>query len=89
MYFPLHVGGIIMFGGILLFDADFIHVVSITFTSLILTELLMVALTIRTWHWLMVVAELLSLALYIVTLVVLRKYFGEFSHFTLCKPHGK
>ena len=51
--------------------------VSITFTALILTELLMVALTIRTWHWLMLLAEVISLALYIGTLIVLRGYFGE------------
>ena len=66
-----------MFGGLLLFDQDFIHVVSITFTALILTELLMVALTIRTWHWLMLLAEVISLALYIGTLIGLRGYFGK------------
>lgn len=67
-----------MFGGLLLFDQDFIHVVSITFTALILTELLMVALTIRTWHWLMLLAEVISLALYVGTLAVLKNYFGKF-----------
>lgn len=66
-----------MFGGILLFDDEFIHVVSITFTSLILTELLMVALTIRTWHWMMFAAEIFSLAVYIASLVLLKDYFGE------------
>ena len=66
-----------MFGGILLFDEEFIHVVTITFTSLILTELLMVALTIRTWHWLMVAAEVFSLAVYIATLAVFKDYFGK------------
>ena len=71
-------GGIIIFGGLILFEEQFIHVVSITFTSLVLTELLMVALTVRTWHWLMVLAELLSLSLYIASLVVLRDYFGEY-----------
>lgn len=73
----IYQGGIIMFGGLLLFDQDFIHVVSITFTALILTELLMVALTIRTWHWLMLLAEVISLALYIGTLIVLRGYFDQ------------
>lgn len=67
-----------MFGGLLLFDEEFIHVVSITFTALILTELLMVALTIRTWHWLMVVAEILSLGIYVASLFLLRNYFGKF-----------
>lgn len=68
-----------MFGGILLFEDDFIHVVAITFTSLILTELLMVALTIRTWHWLMVAAEVFSLSVYVATLALFKKYFGKFS----------
>ena len=75
----IYQGGIIMFGGILLFDEEFIHVVTITFTSLILTELLMVALTIRTWHWLMVAAEVFSLAVYIATLAVFKDYFGEWT----------
>ena len=66
----------LLFGGLLLFESEFIHVVSITFTALILTELLMVALTVRTWHWLMVLAELLSLGIYMVSLVVLKSYFG-------------
>lgn len=39
-------GAAIMYGSFILFDDDFIHVVLITFTSLILTELLMVALTV-------------------------------------------
>ncbi|XP_012936830.1 probable phospholipid-transporting ATPase IIB isoform X3 [Aplysia californica] len=73
----LYQGGIIMYGALLLFEAEFIHVVSITFTSLILTELLMVGLTVRTWHYLMVLAQLLSLAIYIVSLAVLKDYFDN------------
>ncbi|XP_048254813.1 probable phospholipid-transporting ATPase IIB isoform X1 [Haliotis cracherodii] len=71
----IYQGGIIMYGALLLFEEEFLHVVSITFTSLILTELLMVALTIRTWHYLMIVAEVFSLAIYIASLVVLKDYF--------------
>uniref|UniRef100_A0A8C3PUD7 Phospholipid-transporting ATPase n=1 Tax=Chrysolophus pictus TaxID=9089 RepID=A0A8C3PUD7_CHRPC len=40
-----------------------------------LTKLLMVALTIRTWHWLMVVAEFLSLGCYVASLAFLNEYF--------------
>ena len=36
-----------MFGALLLFEEEFIHIVAISFTALILTELTMVALTIR------------------------------------------
>ena len=70
-------GGVIMFGALLLFEDEFIHVVAISFTALILTELIMVALTIRTWHWLMVIAEIFSLLIYILSLVILKDFFGE------------
>ncbi|CAF1625502.1 unnamed protein product [Adineta ricciae] len=40
----------IMYGAMIKFDDDFIHIVSITFTALILTELIMVALTVHIWH---------------------------------------
>lgn len=65
-----------MYGALLLFESEFVHVVAISFTALILTELLMVALTVRTWHWLMVVAELFSLACYLASLAILSEYFG-------------
>jgi len=66
-----------MFGALLLFEDDFIHIVSIAFTALILTELLMVALTIRTWHYLMIVAEFLSLLIYVASLFIFSSYFGR------------
>uniref|UniRef100_A0A6I8R2I6 Phospholipid-transporting ATPase n=1 Tax=Xenopus tropicalis TaxID=8364 RepID=A0A6I8R2I6_XENTR len=72
----IYQGGILMFGALVLFESEFVHVVAISFTALILTELLMVALTIRTWHWLMVVAELFSLASYVASLAFLNEYFG-------------
>ncbi|XP_044599951.2 probable phospholipid-transporting ATPase IIB isoform X3 [Equus asinus] len=72
----IYQGGILMYGALLLFESEFVHVVAISFTALILTELLMVALTVRTWHWLMVVAEFLSLGCYIASLAFLNEYFG-------------
>ena len=76
-----------MFGALLLFEDEFIHVVSISFTGLILTELIMVALTIRTWHWLMVIAEFISLAIYILSLIILKDIFGKF-FFSLFQPNA-
>lgn len=87
-FFNTFSGGIIIYGALWLFDEDFVHVVSITFTALILTELLMVALTIRTWHWAMAVAEVFSLAIYIASLIVLRNYFGKFMTNT-CPPDNE
>lgn len=71
----IYQGGVIMYGALVLFEDEFIHIVAISFTALILTELIMVALTIRRWHILMVLAELISLGLYILTLVIFKDYF--------------
>ncbi|XP_070194788.1 probable phospholipid-transporting ATPase IIB isoform X2 [Littorina saxatilis] len=73
----IYQGGIIMYGALLLFEEEFIHVVSITFSALILTELLMVGLTVRTWHWLMVVAQIFSLGVYIASLAFFKDYFDS------------
>lgn len=67
-----------MFGALYLFEDDFIHIVAISFTALILTELLMVALTVRTWHWLMFFAELFSLLVYAVSVIILKNEFGGY-----------
>ncbi|CAG0893255.1 unnamed protein product [Darwinula stevensoni] len=57
-----------VYQALLLFEAEFIHIVSISFTALIFTELAMVALTVCRWHYLMAVAQLLSLITYIVSM---------------------
>ena len=77
-FMPCCTGGVIMLLGFWLFDSQLIHVVSITFTALILTELLMVALTIRTWHLVMIISELITIAIYVSSLVLLKDYFGKY-----------
>ena len=77
----IYQGGVIMFGALLLFEDEFIHVVAISFTALILTELVMVALTIRTWHPIMLLAELASILIYFLSLIVLRDFFGKIGYF--------
>lgn len=67
-----------MYGALILFEDEFIHIVAISFTALILTELIMVALTVRTWHYIIFLAELLSLGLYVLSLIVLKDTFGKF-----------
>ncbi|XP_064598851.1 probable phospholipid-transporting ATPase IIB [Liolophura sinensis] len=71
----MYQGGVLMFGALLLFDEEFVRVIDIAFTALLLTELLMVALTIRTWHYLMVVAQIFSIGIYIASVVILKEYF--------------
>ncbi|KAL7631634.1 UNVERIFIED_CONTAM: hypothetical protein RMT77_018059 [Armadillidium vulgare] len=74
----IYQGGILMYGAMLLFDEELLHIVSISFTALILTELLMVGLTVRTWHPLMVVAHLLSLGSYALSLVFMQYFDWNF-----------
>lgn len=70
-------GGVIMYGALVLFEAEFMHIVAISFTALILTELIMVALTVHTWHYLIVLAEFFSLAVYVISLMIFKNYFGK------------
>lgn len=65
-----------MLVAIFTFDSSMYNIVSITFTVLILTELLNVAFEIHTWHWMMIVSEVLTLILYFVSMVILKSYFG-------------
>ncbi|PIK43027.1 putative phospholipid-transporting ATPase IIA [Apostichopus japonicus] len=71
----IYQGGIIMYGALMLFEGEFLHIVAISYTSLVITELLMVALTIRTWHWLMFIAEFLSIIVYIASMFIFKSYF--------------
>ncbi|EFP01045.1 hypothetical protein GCK72_001413 [Caenorhabditis remanei] len=73
----LYQGAVIMYGALLVFDADFIHVVSISFSALIVTELIMVAMTVHTWHWAMLLAQALSLGLYMISLILFDQYFDR------------
>ncbi|KAI9498324.1 hypothetical protein BDB00DRAFT_867486 [Zychaea mexicana] len=68
-------GGAIMILSIILFEDEFIHIVSISFTALILNELLMVALEINTWHRVMVIAEIVTVLIYIGSMWLLPTYF--------------
>ncbi|XP_026684578.1 probable phospholipid-transporting ATPase IIB [Diaphorina citri] len=71
----IYQGGVIMYGALALFEDEFIHIVTISFTALILTELIMVALTVRTWHYLILLAELFSLGMYVLSLILLKDQF--------------
>ncbi|KAL9081613.1 MAG: hypothetical protein Q9159_007203 [Coniocarpon cinnabarinum] len=51
------------------------HMVSVSYTALILNELVMVAAEVTTWHWIMVVTILGTLAAYAASLPFLGEYF--------------
>src|SRR3954469_16409001 len=60
----IYQGGSIMLLAILLFESSFQNIVAITFTALVLCELLNVAFEVNHWHPYMVIAEIITVALY-------------------------
>ncbi|ORY30821.1 hypothetical protein BCR39DRAFT_466331 [Naematelia encephala] len=68
-------GGIIMLLSLLLFESEFLHIVAISYTALVINELIMVALEITTWHTYMVLSELGTAIVYFGSMAVLPAYF--------------
>jgi len=67
----IYQASVLMFGAIVLFEEQFLHIVAISFTALIGTELIMVAFTINTWALVMVISLILSVAVYVVSMIFL------------------
>lgn len=57
---------------ITLFHKEFFHIVGISFTALVLNELIMVAFQIHKWTRIMVISEVLSIFLYMISLLILK-----------------
>ncbi|KAF9073426.1 hypothetical protein BDP27DRAFT_1318887 [Rhodocollybia butyracea] len=68
-------GAAIMIMSLVLFETEFLHIVSISFTALVLNELIMVALEITTWHTYMIVSEVVTLFFYVISIAFLPEYF--------------
>uniref|UniRef100_A0A0G4HX08 Phospholipid-transporting ATPase n=1 Tax=Chromera velia CCMP2878 TaxID=1169474 RepID=A0A0G4HX08_9ALVE len=68
-------GGVIMLVSLLLFESEFMNIVAISFSALVLSELLNVASEVTTWHTYMVAAEVASVLIYILSLFLLPGYF--------------
>eukprot|EP01104_Vermistella_antarctica_P016062 TRINITY_DN53_c0_g3_i1.p1 TRINITY_DN53_c0_g3~~TRINITY_DN53_c0_g3_i1.p1 ORF type:complete len:1335 (-),score=277.74 TRINITY_DN53_c0_g3_i1:1063-5067(-) len=64
-------GTVIMILSIFLFEEALINIVAITFTALILTELLNVCCEIHRWHWVMVIGIIATLLTYMLSMVLL------------------
>ncbi|CBZ54408.1 putative phospholipid-transporting ATPase, P-type [Neospora caninum Liverpool] len=71
----IYQAAVVMMGAIALFENSFMNIVSITFTALILAELLNVASEIQTWHPLMIASEICTVMIYIFSMFILRSYF--------------
>ena len=71
-------GSIIMLFTLILFENEVHNIVSITFTALILTELYNVYLEIHKIHILMIIAELISILVYIISIIIFSQtYFDQ------------
>ncbi|EJU00637.1 phospholipid-translocating P-type ATPase [Dacryopinax primogenitus] len=71
----IYQGSAIMIMSLVLFENEFLNIVSISFTSLILNELLMVAVSITRWHSLMIASEVVTFLIYAGSIVFLPTYF--------------
>lgn len=71
---------VMVFSVYVLWDDEYfttLHLSAISFTSLILTELLMVAFEVHTWHWMMVAAEMCSVLFYLASILILQDTFDQ------------
>lgn len=76
LFKSIYQGSSIMLLSIILFPYDnFVNIVAITFSSLILTELLNIYSQIQKWNKWMVLAEVFSLAAYSISILWLKNYF--------------
>ena len=60
-----------------LFETDLTRILSISFTSLILNELILVGLEVSTWHRVMVLSQVFSVLVYTASMFILKKEFGR------------
>jgi len=60
-----------------LFESEFLHIVAISYTALVINELIMVALEVTTWHTYMILSEVLTAVVYFGSMAVLPAYFGQ------------
>ena len=68
-------GAVIMIGAVLLFEDNFVNIVSITFTALIFIEVLNVYLEVHKLHIVMIISFVGTIAIYLITMVMLRSTF--------------
>jgi phospholipid-translocating ATPase len=52
------------------------RLISVSFTALVLNEMVMIALEIHTWHKYMIIAEIATFASYFISIPFLGEYFG-------------
>ena len=69
-------GGVIMLLTLHFFEYELLHMAAITYSALIMNELLMIGLEVHTWHPLMFVAELGSFGCFLVCMLFFKEAFN-------------
>ncbi|KAH0481634.1 MAG: hypothetical protein KVP17_003764 [Porospora cf. gigantea B] len=67
---------VIMLGSLILFEKDFMNVIAISFSSLVLAEIFNVASEIHTWTRFMVMAEIASVLVYLTSMLFMPATFN-------------
>jgi len=62
---------------LLLFESEFLHIVAISYTALVINELIMVSLEITTWYTYMILSLLGTALVYFGSMSLLPAYFGQ------------
>jgi phospholipid-translocating ATPase len=75
LFISVYQGGAIMILAIWLFESEFERIVSISFTALIFNELFMVAMEISTWNYVMAIAQVVTVFIYVGSMWLLPTYF--------------
>lgn len=74
VWVSVYQGIVIMVMGLLLFEQSFVRIVTITFTALIISELLNVFTTIHTINRYIIGAQIATILIYWVSLLLFRNY---------------
>ena len=74
---------------LLLFESEFLHIVAISYTALVINELIMVSLEITTWHKAMVFSLLGTTIVYFGSMPLLPAYFGTSFRSLMFDAYGR
>lgn len=72
MWKSIYQGAIIMFLGFWLFEESVVQIVTITFTSLIVLELLNIYTELTSFNWVVFFSQVLTFLIYILSIILLK-----------------
>jgi phospholipid-translocating ATPase len=76
VFISVYQGGAIMLLTMYFFENNMNNIVSITFTCVVMIELLNMIFVVHTWTWPLVAAEVFTVMMYYISMILLPTYFG-------------